>query len=47
MARSEITVAELTAYQSAGAVTADAVDVTNEHFIDISGLRDERLLIRL
>lgn len=47
MARSEITVAELTAYQTAGTVTADAVDTTNEHFIDISGVKDEKLLIRL
>lgn len=47
MARSEVSVAELTAYQSAGTVTADAVDVTNEHFIDITGLKDEKLLIRL
>lgn len=47
MARSEITVAELTAYQTAGSVTADAVDVTNEHFINITGLKDEKILIRL
>lgn len=47
MARSEVSVTELTAYQTAGTVTADAVDVTNEHFIDISGIPDEKLLIRL
>lgn len=47
MARSEISAAELTAYQTAGTVTADAVDVTNEHFLDISGLKDEKLLFRL
>ena len=47
MARSEVSVAELTAYQSAGTVTADAVDASNNHFIDITGLKDEKLLIRL
>lgn len=47
MARSEVSVAKLTAYQTAGAVTADAVDVTNNHFIDITDLKDEKLLIRL
>jgi hypothetical protein len=47
MARSEITVAELTAYNSAGTVTADAVDASNNHFVDVTGLKDEKLLIRL
>jgi hypothetical protein len=47
MARSQVTVAELSNYNTAGAVTADAVDVTNEHFIDITTLQDEGLLIRL
>lgn len=47
MARSEISVASLTAYQSAGTVTADAVDVSNEHFIDVTNTKDEKLLIRL
>lgn len=46
MARSEVTVASLTAYNTEGAVTADAVDVSNEHFIDITGKKDEKLLIR-
>ena len=47
MARSEISIASLTAYNTSGAVTADAVDVTNEHVIDITGKKDEKLLIRL
>ena len=47
MARSEITIASLTAYDTAGTVTEDAVDTTNNHFVDISGYRDEKLLIRL
>lgn len=47
MARSEVSIAKLTEYQTAGAVTADAVDVTNEHFLNIEGVKDEKLLIRL
>lgn len=47
MARSEISAAELTAYGTAGAVTADAVDASNNHFIDISDVKDEKLLFRL
>lgn len=47
MARSEVSIASLTAYNTAGTVTADAVDVSNEHFIDVSGYKDEKLLIRL
>lgn len=46
MARSEVTIASLTEYNTEGAVTADAVDVSNEHSIDISGYKDEKLLIR-
>jgi len=47
MARSEVAVTELTAYQTAGAVTADAVDTSNNHFVDIDGYKDEKLLIRM
>lgn len=47
MARSEVSVASATDYQTAVAVTADAVDTTNEHFINISGYKDEKLMIRL
>lgn len=47
MARSEVSVASLTAYQTAGTVTADAVDTTNNHYIDVTNKRDERLLVRL
>ena len=46
MARSEVAIASLTAYNTEGTVTADAVDVSNEHFIDVSGYKDEKLLIR-
>ncbi len=47
MARSEISIAKQTAYQVEVAVTADAVDVSNNHFIDISGVKDEKLLVRM
>ena len=47
MARSEVSIASLTAYNTAGTVTADAVDVTAEHFINIKNYKDEKLLIRL
>lgn len=47
MARSEVSIAKLTAYGTAGTVTADAVDVSNEHFINIANVKDEKLLIRL
>jgi len=45
--RSAVTIAELTKYQTAGTVTADAVDVSNNHVIDITEIKDENLLIRL
>ena len=47
MARSEVSIASLTAYNTAGTVTADAVDVSNEHFINIENYKDEKLLVRL
>lgn len=46
MARSEVAIGEA-GLNSAGTVTADAVDVSNDHFIDLDGIKDERLLIRL
>lgn len=47
MARSEVSVCILSSYNTSGTVTSDAVDVSNEHFIDITGKKDENLLIRL
>lgn len=46
MARSAVTVATA-AYNSGVAVTADAVDVSNEHSIDVSTVNTEKLGIRL
>jgi len=46
MAISEITTAELTAYNTEGTVTADAIDTSDGNYVDISGLKDEKLLIR-
>lgn len=47
MARSLIADTELTAYQTAGAVTADAVDVSNNHYLDVTSIKDEKLMFRL
>lgn len=46
MARSEITIATA-GLDSAGAVTADAVDVSNSHFLDVSDKRMEKMMVRL
>lgn len=45
MPRSAITVATLSAYNSEGTVTKDAIDATNDHEIDVSGVKDGNLLI--
>jgi hypothetical protein len=45
MARSPITVTNLTAYNSESAITKDAIDATNEHSIDVSSLDDGKLAI--
>ena len=47
MARSAITVTELSAYNSSADITKDAIDLTNNHSIDVSGLSDERIQIYL
>lgn len=46
MARSEISVASA-GLNSAGAVTADAVDTTENHFIDVEDVKDQNLIVRL
>ena len=46
MARSEITLAEA-GYQSAGAVTADAVDTSNNHFVDVAGAKCKNIAFRI
>lgn len=45
MARSAVTVASLSAYNSESAITKDAIDATNDHSIDVSGVKDGNLLI--
>lgn len=47
MARSEVTVTEVDGYNSANTITKDAIDTTNNHSIDVSGLSDERMQIYL
>jgi len=47
MARSLIADTELTAYQTTGTVTADAVNVSDNHYLDVTGIKDEKLLFRL
>ena len=46
MARSAIAVTSL-AYNTAGTVTADAVDVSNEHTISLSGIDCEKMAVRM
>jgi hypothetical protein len=46
MARSAVTVSKCLLYNTAYAVTADAVDLTNDHEIDGSEMAHDRLLIR-
>jgi hypothetical protein len=46
MARSEITLAAA-GINSANAVTADAVDTSNNHFLDVNNVKDENVVFRL
>lgn len=46
MARSEITLAT-SGFNSAGAVTADAIDLSNDHFLDVGGEKCDNIAIRL
>ena len=46
MARSAVTVSKMLLYNTAYAVTADAADKTNDHVIDASEMKHDRLLIR-
>mgnify|MGYP001160652137 FL=1 len=46
MARSAVTVTKMLLYNTAYAVTADAADKTNDHVIDASEMKHDRLLIR-
>jgi len=46
MARSAITVSKMLLYNTAYDVTADAADLSNDHVIDASEMKHDRLLIR-
>jgi len=45
MARSEVTVTELLKYNTGYVGVGDAIDLTNDHSIDVSDIKDENLLI--
>lgn len=45
MARSAVTVNKMLKYNTGYASTGDAIDLTNDHVIDISEIKDENLLI--
>ena len=44
MARSEVTVASA-ALNAGTAITKDAIDITNDHSIDVSGVKNDRLRV--
>lgn len=45
MARSAVTVTEIDGYNSGNVITKDAIDLTNDHSIDVAGLSDERMQV--
>lgn len=45
MARSEVTVQSLSAYNTAGAITKDAIDTANGNFIDVENVKTSNLAI--
>jgi hypothetical protein len=45
MARSEVSVQSLSAYNTAGAITQDAIDTANGNFIDLDGVKGSNLAI--
>lgn len=45
MARSQVSIAN-PKFQTVASVTADAFDLTNDHYLDVSDVSDERLAIR-
>jgi hypothetical protein len=46
MARSAVTVSEMLLFNTAYDVTADAVDLTEDHSIDVSDMNHSKVLIR-
>ena len=47
MARSAVTVSKMLLFNTAYAVTADAVDLTADHSIDVSGMNHSKVLVRI
>lgn len=47
MARSAVTVSKMLLYNTKYTITADAVDLANDHVIDASEMAHDRLLIRI
>lgn len=45
MARSAVTVQSLSAYNTAGAITKDAIDTADGNYIDVSGVKTSNLAI--
>lgn len=47
MARSEVTVADLARYNEGFAVVGDAIDLANDHVIDISEVKDDLFMVMI
>lgn len=47
MARSAVTVANLLAFNTAYDITGDAIDLTNDHSIDISSIKDDNFIVMI
>jgi len=47
MARSAVTVADLLRYNTAYTITGDAIDLTNDHEIDISSIKDDLFVVMI
>lgn len=45
MARSKIEITELGTFNTAGAITADAVDLTNNHYLDVNDMQARKVLV--
>ena len=47
MARSAVTVADLVAYNTAYDITPDAIDLTNDHSIDITNIKSDLFIVMI
>lgn len=45
MARSAVTVCSLTTWNSEATITKDAIDISNDHSIDVSNVKDKNLTV--